>query len=75
MEKKRDKNIYDCPFCGSHDVKVHSVKDRENQIYFATCRFCKARGPIRKSPDKALVEWTEVGDIVRKYYDGADEQD
>jgi len=52
-----------CPFCGSKEIDIASLKNRENCTAFAICKHCAAQGPIvfasRRTPGKAIDTWNE----------------
>jgi len=47
-----------CPFCGSHNVKMCSDRDKRNHtIHFGKCLDCGAMGPELRSYEKAAEAW------------------
>lgn len=74
MEKKKPKKST-CPFCGSSNIGMLSGKYKKMTYAYVVCWFCKARGPVRTTPEAADKEWDEVSQIVKEYYDGDNEDD
>lgn len=54
-----NKNILNCPFCGSNNVKPEPWLGTTN-IYSVLCKDCGTRGPVSEiNKQDAIVRWNK----------------
>ena len=69
MKKQRSsskKEMIDCPGCERKARVKNDVIVNERRYSQCYCPRCKMRGPIRKSPEKAIHAWNLIADLVGK---------
>jgi len=60
------KELRECPFCGSKDVKVAQDNYSPMSIYIAYCQDCGASGRLALTEEGAATAWNRRADDPRK---------